>query len=386
MTEEQARAALESWVKIHSGPARPAGIDQCQNLIAKALEKLGFETTHQTSTLRTDHRFFVSTLVGDSSRVIDFVSHSDTLEPGDSTPSPFEWKENGSIGCGPGVMDDKGGQLVALWGIQKYLSALQTAGKKRPPFTLRFLNSPNEEFGSVGFQAWLADRGRESWLVLGFEPALEDGAIIDSRRGNRWYKVQVTGREAHSGRALTHGINAGVELSKKIVALSELTSPDADVTLSLGHLKGGRPSYNTVCGHAEAWIDTRFGQVGDRDQLHKKIESILSQETTQAFTDQKSTQTQFTIEDDCPPFSRTPESEALAARYRKIVEKIEGTPIESRRSGGGADSCYLSHPGLLVLDGLGPLGTRMHSVDETVLWSSVVTRSQALCDFLLQLK
>jgi glutamate carboxypeptidase len=81
---------------------------------------------------------------------------------------------------------------------------------------LRFISSPNEETGSPGFKEMLKEMSSGSFMALGFEPALDEGAIITGRKGVRWYQIDVKGRDAHAGRNHRFGVNAGVELAGKI--------------------------------------------------------------------------------------------------------------------------------------------------------------------------
>ena len=49
-----------------------------------------------------------------------------------------------------------------------------------------------------GFIPVYQEYANDTLFALGFEPALSNGSIICKRRGNRWYEIEVTGREAHA--------------------------------------------------------------------------------------------------------------------------------------------------------------------------------------------
>ncbi len=391
MKDSEALGLLRSLVEIHSGAESPRGIERVQEIIERELKKLGFQT-ERVEARNPKHRgapwFLVGTYFGAESAAvpqarlkkgpfITLVTHSDTVEPGSGERSRFELSADGKRAMGCGVIDDKGGQVVALRGLQQFLasgSALR--------YPIRFISSPSEERGSPEFQDLLKELSKTSLMVLGFEPSFENGSIIDARRGNRWYHIQVEGREAHSGRAHAEGVNAAHELAIKIAELHRLTSYAQDVTVSVGSLSGGTGVYNTVCGHAEAKLDTRFSSFKSRDQLHRKIAKILGKVNVRSANGRISSKTRFEVVDDCPPFESSPGSRKLSQYYAKTVRRIEKRAIRSVRSGGGSDACYMSRPGLIILDGLGPTGGGMHRPDEWLAVDSLRTRAEALAELL----
>lgn len=194
--------------------------------------------------------------------------HADTVFDAKSPFQHFTLNQDGTSAKGPGIIDDKGGIVVALEGLRRFLSEDDTKYK------FRFISSPSEETGSTNVLEKYNSFAGDTWLVLGFEPSLENGSIVESRRGNRWYHIKVHGKEAHSGRAHKDGVNACHELATKITRISALTNYKKDVTVSIGHMNGGQEKYNIVCGQAEAKIDTRFSTPMDRTELISKIDRI----------------------------------------------------------------------------------------------------------------
>ena len=118
---------------------------------------------------------------------------------------------------GPGIADNKGGVFLLLKGLEIFLKL-----RPNPNVTLKIVCSPNEETGSIGFQQKFKKIGLASDLILGFEPSLSCGSIIHSRNGNRWYKVTIKGKAAHSGRAHKGHVNAAHDLCSKVVAFQNL--------------------------------------------------------------------------------------------------------------------------------------------------------------------
>lgn len=367
---------LKQLVLINSESKNISGVNQVQEIVASKLKDLGFKVSfiENPNGKNKSGKLLVGTLPGIQNEQITLVTHADTVF--DQNFTGFEVSKNQDKAKGPGVLDNKGGLVVALEGLKLYLS------KNKPLYSLRFISSPSEEIGSPGFLDLFRKYGKDSFMILGFEPSLANGSIIESRRGNRWYHIKVSGKEGHAGRSHKDGINACHELAMKIDQLQQLTNYEKNVTVSIGHIKGGKDKFNIICGEAEAKIDTRFSEIDHRDQLHKKIQEILSKSYVKSASNQIPAVTKFELADDCPPFSITETSKPYLTKYKHAIEKIEGKAVKSEKSGGAADSNYMSRKDLIVIDGLGPNGAGMHTKDETILLSSLKTRSQALALFL----
>jgi glutamate carboxypeptidase len=311
---------------------------------------------------------------------ITFVSHSDTVlsqnEFADFQPRPKALKAYGS-----GVIDNKGGLTVALRALQLLFAR---SLKQKIPFaeSIRFICSPNEEAGSTGFHSHFNHWGKSSKLVLGFEPALDSGAIIDTRRGNRWYDIKVVGREAHAGRCRGEELNAWHELAPKLVALSKLADTAKGVSCNITQASGGRGPFNVVPGEANAKLDVRFRTFADRDALHRNIRKILDRPLVRSKILRDYTNTSWTLADDCPPFSKSQKSLPYIRALLKEISKTDSKKAHSAAGGGAGDVNHFSHPDTAVIDGLGPVGGGMHTLNEFVQLSSLKTRPEAIANFL----
>jgi glutamate carboxypeptidase len=364
---ENLAKSLQDLVEINSGSANEKGVDKIQSWMSHELKKLGF------SVEIGKNRLLVANLKGEDDKTITFLVHADTVFEPTSKFQKFSKTEDGKA-TGPGVIDEKGGVVVALEGLRLFLK------DQHPQHNLRFVSSPSEEIGSKDLQDEFRKISIASWILLGFEPSLDNGSIVESRRGGRWYDIIVTGREAHSGRAHKDGINACHEMAHKIADISKLTDYSRDVTVSFGHMTGGQDKYNIICGQAEAKLDTRFAKLRDREILSAKIKKILDHEYI------KGAKTTFEIVDDTPPLAATPEEKPFIDAYVQTINQIEGGQIKAEKSGGGADTSFFGRPGLIIIDGLGVTGGKMHSENEFVTLSSLSTRSEALHQFLISLQ
>ena len=377
-----AEKLLEEMIGIDSQTKDTAGVMRVQRIIARELEEMGFkarfEKNPDPSVGSAD--ILIARLDGEFDQHVTLVSHADTVLASD-TCGVYKKSSDGRTASGSGAIDNKGGLVVALVGLKSYLSQLRLNGET-PRLSLRFVSSPNEEGGSTGFHALFRSCADDSRLVLGFEPALDNGSIVESRRGNRWYQLHIEGQEAHAGRCKGEQINAAHDLSIKISKLHKLNDIEKGIAVNVGQIQAGRDRFNVVCGVATAKIDARFASFESRDKLHRKIEKILLTPFVSSPVTGRDSKSTFTIEDDCPPFSATTESRSLLKFYLKTVEKIEGRTISAEKAGGAGDVNYMSQRGVIVLDGLGPIGGKMHTNDEFVYLPSLSSRATALARFL----
>ena len=285
----------------------------------------------------------------------------------------------GKTGYGSGVIDNKGGLIVLI-------SRLAPLSKNWTKVEVRFAGFVFAERGSrfAGFHSRLRGKRTKDNLVCDrfWSRLSSNGSIICQRRGNRWYDIDIVGREAHAGRSKGEHANAAHDLAKKIVALSNLNYPKHEMSVNIGHIHGGQERHNIICGKASAKLDVRFASLKHRQWLHQKIHAILEQYHEISVCGQHKTQTVYQIVDDCPPFSPTRKAVKLAQAYLGAIESLEGRRVKAEAAGGAGDVNYLSRKGVVVLDGFGAVGGEMHTKREFVDVRSLGTRSAALAHFI----
>jgi glutamate carboxypeptidase len=366
---------LQEFTKIDSSTLNRAGVALMQERVKKRLTDLGFVVRE----IQGEVRFaplLIAERAGRGSRYITLVTHTDTVLANDR---PFSLDLEHDRAYGSGVIDNKGGVVVGLSGLQRFLQAFP-----QTEHPLRFICSPNEEMGSIGFTEIFREHSADTAIAFGLEPALDNGSIIHQRRGNRWYQIDVVGREAHAGRSYGEHANAAHDLAQKIVRLARLTNYKQHTSVNVGHFHGGKDRYNIICGDAHAKLDVRFNSLEKRESLHRKIEKILAEPLE--VSGQFRTHTAWKIVDDCPPFSLTRKARQVARSYAALISQLEGRKIYSQPAGGAGDVNYLSSAHNVVLDGLGPVGGEMHTAQEFVQVNSLHTRSVALAGFLQHLQ
>lgn len=368
---------LQRFTALDSQTLNRAGVERAQAIVSDVLEPLGF----RQQTISKDPRFahlIIAERPGRTNKFISLVTHTDTVLGNDQE---FTVDLEKGIAGGSGVIDNKGGVVVGLAALQRFLRAFPET-----KFGIRFVCSPNEEMGSIGFTPIFRELGADTVVGFGLEPALDNGSIIHQRRGNRWYNVTVTGREAHAGRSYGEHANAAHDLAHKIVQLGSLTNHRQHISVNVGRVDAGKDKHNIVCGFATAKLDTRFPDLDSRDSLHRKIEKILAAPSDRSLVGEHSTSTRYEIVDDCPPFSLTKRSRRLARSYAALITQLEGRKVYSQPAGGAGDVNYLAMATNFILDGLGPVGGSMHTNGEFLRIDTLASRAKALAGFLHHLQ
>ncbi len=368
---------LKLLVALDTQTLNKPGVEKAQDLVGGVLKDLGFTQ----KTVIQDPRFsylIIAERPGRSQRFISLVTHTDTVLGNDQ---PFTVDLAKNLAGGSGVIDNKGGVVVGLSALKRFLRA-----NPQTEYGLRWICSPNEEMGSIGFTKIFRELAADTVVGFGLEPALDNGSIIHQRRGNRWYNITITGREAHAGRSYGKHGNAAHDMASKIYQMAQLTNYRKHLSVNVGRMEAGKDKHNIIAGFATAKLDVRFPDLESRDYLHRKIEKILHANSDIGVCGEHVTKSSYEIVDDCPPFSLTRRSKRLARSYAALVSQLEGRKVYSQPAGGAGDVNYLSTADNFILDGLGPVGGEMHTTGEFLRVDSLASRSKALAGFLFHLQ
>ncbi len=369
---------LHCLVEINSCSNNISGIENVQSIVAQQLSKLGFdfEFINNQSTPSAPARM----LIGERRHTrnvpfINFVVHADTVFEADTLKNTLSIEKRKGIARGPGVIDDKGGIVIALTGLEAFLRNYSGHAN------FRFICSPTEEIGSPGFGKLLRHFSDDAFMILGFEPSLDDGSIISNRRGNRWYQIDIEGKEEHAGRNFHQGVNAAYELALKLSKIHDISDKSKDLTVNLGQVGGGS-KFNIVCGHAHAKLDVRFSDTESRDHAHREIDRIIHTTYVEPSMNGSLPVSTYQIVDDCPPVKSNEISAHFINRYLSNIYKTEGRRVRAAKSGGSADINYMARENVIIIDGLGATGGGMHTIEEFIRIDSLSTRSESLANFL----
>jgi glutamate carboxypeptidase len=361
-------ALLQRLVETESPSHDKSVVDRLGGIVAEECRRLGAQVVIHPRTGTGDiieARFLRPAILGRRTRGKDgilILCHMDTVFPiGTLGKMPFYQKDDKIYG--PGVLDMKGGIVIALTAI----TALNEAGNL-PARPITALFTSDEEVGSYDSRVLIETLAKESALVLVLESGLPNGAVKTWRKGVGDFTIKVKGRAAHAGGDHDKGRNAIEEMAHQVIAIQQLTDYEKGTTLNVGVIRGGIAT-NVVPDEAVAEIDLRVMQPGEAERIIDCLHSLkpIIEGTT----------IEVTGELNRPPM---PFDEIMRATFEKAKEIAmqAGIQLHASGTGGASDANFIAPLGIPLLDGLGAIGEGYHSEREYILTDSLPERAKLL--------
>ena len=373
--EEAMIETVLAWSRINSGSDNPAGLDAMGDAVTAAFAALGAQ--HEIRPLPAAERVapdgsLVARPLGpvhrfrkrpQAPRKVLLTGHVDTVFPPDHPFQSPRFLDENTIN-GPGVADMKGGIVVMI----EALRALEAS-----PFAedlgWEVLLSADEEIGSIGSAAILAERAPSADIGLTYEPALADGTLAGARKGSGNFTFVLRGRAAHAGRDFDAGRNAIVAAADLVAALDALNGRRPGVTVNPAVISGGTAP-NIVPDRAVLAVNVRVTSIEDMHWIEKSFADI---ERRVAARDgiRLSRHGGFNR----PPKPLSPANEALMAAVAACGAAL-GITVTYKPTGGCCEGNNLAAAGLPNVDTLGVRGGSIHSDEEFALVDSFVERAR----------
>lgn len=372
--QQEQLSLLEKLVNINSGTANMPGVHQIGELLRPQFEELGF-TIHWVEEPANMQR--AGTLIaehpGNKGKKLLLIGHLDTVFP--STNSFQHFKRKGSFATGPGIIDDKGGDVVILYALK----ALHAANALTDANITVVLTGDEEDSGeptSISRKP-LFDAAKNSNIALDFEWAITPDTATIARRGITNWMLTTKGNEAHSSEIFQEkaGFGAIYELTRILDTMRVQLANEKYLSFSPGLILGGTTlnydktnSQGTVFGKgniiAKAAMvegDLRFLTEKQKINAEEKISTIVNSHlpVTEAF---------ITFQDGIPAMPPTTANLELLKKYSQASIKL-GYGAVNQLDPGSRGAGDISHIASLVsasLAGLGPVGTGAHSDKETL--------------------
>ncbi len=352
---------LQRLVETESPSHDKAAVDRVGALVAEEARRLGADVARIPNAQTGDHILAAFSPPPGSAagqKPILILGHMDTVYPlGTLDKMPFYSKDDKTYG--PGVLDMKGGIVIALFA----LAALQDKQQLTRPVTCLFTS--DEEIGSGTSRAHIERLAREAELVLVLESGLVDGSLKTWRKGVGDFVVRVWGRAAHSGGEHEKGRNAIAEMAHQVLAIQKLTDYSKGTTVNVGVIHGGTAE-NVVPDYVEARGDIRVLTAEEAGRILSALKSL------QPVT--PDTRLEVSGDLNRPPMPNDALMQATFARAKQIAAHI-GQDLKSGGSGGGSDANFVAPLGIPVLDGLGTVGADYHSEREWIYTASLAERA-----------
>jgi glutamate carboxypeptidase len=296
------------------------------------------------------------------------MGHLDTVHPiGTLAKLPF--RREGNKAWGPGILDMKGGDYLALEAIRQ----LARAGvATKLPITVLF--TCDEEVGSPSSRDLIEAEASRHKYVLIPEPARPDGGVVTGRYAIARFNLEATGVPSHAGARLAEGRSAIREMARKIVEIEDMTTEDC--TFSVGVIHGGQwvNCVTTTCTGEALSMARR------QEDLDRGVAAMLALRAS-------SNEVQFRVTRGVTRPVWEPNAQCMALyEVARGVAGLLGFPINPQSSGGGSDGNFTGAMGLPTLDGLGVAGAGAHTLDEHILIDSLAYRGKLMAGVLAALE
>ena len=359
---------LRTWVECESPTFDSAAVNRMMGLAARDLALMGaaIETVPGRMGLGDCVRARFPHPKADRPGIL-VLGHLDTVHPV-GTLALLPWRRDDGRCWGPGILDMKGGNFLALEAIRQ----LRRADIVTPlPVTVLFTS--DEEIGSPSTRDLIEAEAARHKYVLVPEPARSDGGVVTGRYAIARFNLEAVGRPSHAGARLSEGRSAIREMARRIVEIEAMTTEDC--TFSVGVVHGG------------TWVNcvaTRC--TGEALSMAKRQEDLDRGVAGMLALSGSRDEVSFTVTRGVtrPVWEPDDRTMALYDKARAVARSI-GFDISHRSAGGGSDGNFTGAMGIPTLDGLGAQGNGYHTLDEHIQVDSLVQRGRLMAGLLATL-
>ncbi|MFA9216402.1 MAG: glutamate carboxypeptidase [Sphingomonadaceae bacterium] len=364
-------ALLGRLVNIDSGTGSEKGLDAVSAIVAGELKKLGMKVELVSAAPAAVGHNLVATLTGSGRAKILLLAHMDTVfADGSAAARPF--RIDGNRAYGPGVTDDKGGIVTAIYALrllqqQKFTDFAQ----------ITLMINSNEETFSKGSRGLIESLAAQHDATLSLEPGRAADGLVVWRKGTAELAIEVKGKASHAGAAPEAGRNAAMEAAHQMLQMAPLGDSSKLTTVNFTVFNSG-DRVNVIPSAALVRGDMRARQPDEFDRVEKEMARLASNKLI------PDTAVKATLTRGMPPMPPSASTEALAARAQAIYGEL-GLKLTMEGSGGAGDANFIAATGRPVLDGFGIAGGNYHADDEYVELNTIAPRLYLLTRMMIEL-
>ena len=364
---------LKEVVNINSGTMNHDGVKQVGMVFKNAYDNIKFKTSwiDMTEVNRSGHLFAETN--GNKGKKILLIGHLDTVFEADSPFQQFE-QVNDSTAKAPGGNDMKGGDVIMLYALK----ALAQNGLLNDAQIIVAYTGDEESTGkplSVSRKD-LIDAAKRSDIALGFETSTGFNYATVARRGASGWKVEVTGKRAHSSGIFSENTGAGAifEMSRILNEFYNDVKGEDYLTFNPGVLFGGTNvtldeaySKGTAFGKDNVVAQTAVVEGGLRFISEEQKERARSKMRTIVNNNLPQTSAEISFTDSYPAMSPTEGNNNLLTVLNQVSLDLNQGAVIAYDPGkrGAADTSFVAEY-VDCLDGLGTMGSGAHTPSETV--------------------
>ena len=356
---------IREWAALESPTNRPGHVERVVALAEENYREIGAVCSRPD--LGPDcarpliARFNASGRSNDAPRIL-IVGHLDTVHPVGSIDGPMPLRIEGDRLYGPGVMDMKGGNYLALDAIRTMVKAGEL-----PAVPITVLINTDEEIGSPYSRELIEAEAKAHDCVLVPEPSREGHAVL-GRFAFARFRMTTHGAPAHAGADNSAGHSAIRAMANLVERLENLTDMKRRVSFNVGVIHGGE-FVNVVPLSCTAEVLA----VADTEENLAYVRKVMTE------LESPSPGVRLEVEPgpERPLFLPSDGTMALFSAAQGIAADL-GLTLTGRVSGGGSDGNFTGALGVPTLDGLGVAGKGPHTHGECLDISTLAARSELI--------
>jgi glutamate carboxypeptidase len=374
---------LKKVVNINSGTMNHKGVKKVGDVFSEAFEDIGFKTNwYDMSVVNRSGHLFAETS-GNKGKKVLLIGHLDTVFEADSPFQEFKMI-NDSVAHAPGGNDMKGGNVIMLYALK----ALADNGLLKDAQVIAAYTGDEESTGKplTISRKDLIDAAKRSDVALGFEASSGFNEATIARRGSSGWKVEVTGKRAHSSDIFSDEVGAGAifELSRIINKFYNDVKGEEYLTFNPGVILGGtQVAYDDAFNKGDAFGKTnvvaqtavvdgglRFISEAQKESAREKMRTIVANNLPL-------TSAKISFIDSYPAMGPTKGNEELLEVLSQVSLDLghEAVVAYDPSKRGAADVSFVAAY-VDCLDGLGTMGNDGHTPQETVNLNTIEALTQ----------
>ena len=374
---------LKNVVNINSGTMNHEGVKKVGDVFGKAFENIGFKTNwYDMSVVNRAGHLFAETN-GNKGKKVLLIGHLDTVFEADSSFQKFKMI-NDSVAHAPGGNDMKGGNVIMLYALK----ALADNGLLNDAQVIVAYIGDEESTGKplTISRKDLIDAAKRSDVALGFEASSGFNEATIARRGSSGWKVEVTGKRAHSSDIFSDEVGAGAifELSRIINEFYNDIRGEEYLTFNPGVILGGTQlTYDDAFNKGNAFGKTnvvaqtavvdgglRFISEAQKESAREKMRAIVANNLPL-------TSAKISFIDSYPAMGPTQGNKELLEVLSQVSLDLghEAVVAYDPSKRGAADVSFVAAY-VDCLDGLGTMGSGGHTPQETVNLNTIEALTQ----------
>lgn len=360
---------IEKWktfVNLEGRYDEKENVEKAQAWFRAELEDAGFET--YTVPSRPDRCSVLIAELGKDrpGKPIMFGGHLDTVHPKGAfgCENPFRIEDGKAYG--PGVLDMKGGLIIALY----VCKALQSIGFASNP--LKMVVAGEEEGDHVGTDVdkLFTEESQGALFALNMETGHITNSLCVGRKTQYTFFATVHGKGGHAGNEFTKGHNALNEAVFKVTEMLKLVDLDRGtyVTPSVMHCGKNTTSIPDLCEFA---VDVRISNAAEGERIKEAVDQIMKTSYVPGTTTDYELVTAKLRE-----FEPNEKILGLWNEVNKVAEENGFEKFGKITLGGATDTGAIALADIPVLCSCGVVGEFNHNLKEYAIVDSMFSRAK----------